>query len=736
MLKKIFVLALFAAGAFHAQGQGKFGYEDIRKGKFRPKGVSGLRSMADGEHYTVNSSGVILRYSYGTGQLVDTVCNTNGLELVDGRVADYTFSADEGKIMFRFDSRPLYRRSSYSRFVIFDRATGEERLLTQRDSIRYAVFSPAGDKVAFVYGNNIYLSDLSSGTELRITDDGKFNYIINGMPDWVYEEEFGLNNLLRWSPDGERIAYLRSDESRVKEFTMMYYNRPDEREERQAEEGNPAAPLYTRPYSFKYPKAGEENSVVELYIHDLRTGERVKVDTGVETDQYVPFFEWTPGGRLYFFRLNRLQNHLEIILAGDDGRGRVIYEEKSPQYIEDLGLAGIKFLSDSKRFVIMNETRTGYRHIYMYHIDKGYRYAVTSGAWEVTELIEATDDRIWFLSNETSPLRNNLYSANIRGKQKKRLTVGEGTYRISASAGCRYYMSTFSNASTPNIVTLHRGDGTPIRTLEDNAALAATIEEVALPVREFATFGVDADGPGGESMELNYYIVKPGDFDPGKRYPVLVTQYSGPGSQQVTDRFAVGWEDVMVQHGYIVACCDPRGTGGRGEQFRKLTYGRLGEAETADQIAFARHLGSLPFVDESRIGIYGWSYGGFMALNCILRGADVFKMAIAVAPVTSWRFYNTIYTERFNGLPEGNGYGYDEVSPLIHADKLEGALLMVHGSGDDNVHAQNSYRMAQEFVRAGKQFDMMIYPDDNHSMVPDGRTHIYHKMINYCLREL
>jgi dipeptidyl-peptidase-4 len=472
---------------------------------------------------------------------------------------------------------------------------------------------------------------------------------------------------------------------------------------------------------------------VELYVYNLADASTTHIDTGPEKDQYVPFFEWTPAGELYFFRLNRLQNHLEIILANNNGTQKTIYEERSPKYIDGVGLEIITFMPDSKRFVIMNETETGYMHLYMYHVDRGRQYAITKGDWEVKQLIHAGDRKIWFTSNETSPIRTNLYSVDITGRNKRRLTGGEGVHRIWASKGVKYYFSTLSNASTPNLVTLHRGDGTLIRTVEENAAVKAYAAEVGLPLKEFFTIEVEN---AGRPVKLNCYIVKPADFDPAKKYPVLVTQYSGPGSERVLDRWSMGWEDVLVQKGYIVACCDPRGTANQGEYFKKLTYGRMGELETEDMIDFARHLGALPYVDESRIGIYGWSYGGFMALNCIFKGADVFRTAISVAPVTSWRFYDTIYTERVNGLPQDNPDGYDLTSPLGFANLLRGNLLIVHGSGDDNVHAQNTYRMVEELVRHGKDFDMMIYPDDNHSMMPVGRNHINRKMISYCLEKL
>ena len=468
-------------------------------------------------------------------------------------------------------------------------------------------------------------------------------------------------------------------------------------------------------------------------MYDLASGRTTHVDVGPERDQYLPFFGWTPAGALCFYRINRLQNHLEVFVDDLKGTRKMIYEERSDKYIDNIGMGTVTFLSDGDRFIVKNETRTGFSHLYMYSMERGFLYPLTEGEWEVRSLVCATDERVWFLSNETSPLRNNLYVVGTNGKGKRRLTKGEGTYAIAPSEGCKYYISYFSNSSTPNTVTLHDSRGRLLRTLEDNAELKEYIASVGYPVREFFTFPVTHEG---RRIELNCYIVKPADFDPGGSYPVLFTQYSGPASQQVLDRWFVDWEDALVQQGYLVVCMDPRGTGGRGEWFKKLTYGQMGLLETEDQIALARYVAGLPYVDASRIGIYGWSYGGFMSLNCILKGADVFSMAISVAPVTSWRYYDSVYTERVNGLPQENPDGYDIPSPVYYADRLKGRLLLMHGSADDNVHPQNSYKMAYELVRAGKKFDMMIYPDDNHSMVPNGRFHVRQKMVDYCLENL
>ena len=695
-----------------AAAQPRFTYDDIADGKFSAKSVSGLRSMADGEHYTVRENGAIYRCSYAESGKKELVVR---LDIFDGEVHDYTFSPDESKILVRLSSKALYRRSHFSHYVVYDRQSEEVVAVDESGDVRWVEFSPKGDKVAYVKGNNLYINDLEQKFTYPLTTDGEWNRIINGMPDWVYEEEWGIDNAFEWSPDGSKIAFLKSDESRVKEFGFMKYLT-----------GTP----YPELFQYKYPKAGEENSVVSLHLFNVADGSTTTVSHNTpQDDLYIPFFDWTPDGRLYYYVINRLQNHLTVLLCEQGGEQRTIYEEKDEKYIDGIGLGTITFLSDSDRFLVLSE-RDGYNHLYLSSLSKGELTPVTSGEWNVTEVVCATDKKIWYLSTEGSPLRRELYTIGINGKNKKRLSTTEGTYRIAPSAGCHYYVSYFSNATTPNTVTLHKGNGKLVDTLESNAELKRYIAEVALPVKEFFTFTTE------RGDVLNAYIKRPADFDENKKYPVLITQYSGPGSQDVRDRWTIDWEDALVQQGYIVVDCDPRGTGFRSAAFKKSTYGIMGRLETEDQISFARWIAQQSWADAERIGIYGWSYGGFMALNCILKGADVFKMAISVAPVTSWRYYDSVYTERVNGLPQSNAEGYDEPSPIGYAANLKGKLLLMHGTADDNVHVQNTHAMAYEFVKAGKQIDMVMYTDDNHSMVPYGRRNVRQKMVDYCLENL
>ena len=688
-----------------------FDYSALRDGTFEQKTVSGVRSLSDGERYTTMSDGRVLCFLYRTGEPAGVLFDASAAE---PRIefTDYVLSADERRLLLTTDVEPIYRHSFTAEYWIYDRQDGSLRRLSQGGPQQQAQFSPDGSRVAFVRGGNLFVADPAAGSERQLTFDGRFNHIINGLPDWVYEEEFSFARAFAWSPDGRKIAYLRFDESRVKQYNMNRF----------------AGGLYPENYTFKYPKAGEQNSVVELYCCDAADGSTVRMDTGEQTDQYIPRLFWTPTGQLGFCRLNRLQNHFEVLLCDSSGASRVVYDERNDRYVERVDGRTVTFLPDGDRFVVRSE-RDGFMHLYLYCVSEGLLDRITSGEWEVTELLGIEGDRVYYLSTETSPLRRDLYTVRLDGRGKRRLTGGDGTYRIAPSRGFRYFISYFSNVRTPNRVTLHRSDGRLVRTLEDNAALRTKLDELQVPVKEFFRFATS------EGVELNGYMVRPNGFDSSRRYPVLMTQYSGPGSQQAADRWTIGWEDVLVQQGYIVACVDGRGTGFRGEEFKKCTYGELGKYETVDQIEAARYLASLPYVDPDRIGIYGWSYGGFMALNCILKGNDVFRAAIAVAPVTSWRFYDTIYTEIYNGLPQDNPSGYDDNSPIHFADRLKGKLLIAHGTGDDNVHIQNTYEMITRLVEYDKPFELYVYPDRNHGMGPS-RHHLMERCIEFVQRNL
>ncbi|MDE6570385.1 MAG: S9 family peptidase [Alistipes sp.] len=703
------LLVLLCFGAFFtsvAQNE----YAEIARLQKSNARISGIRSMSDGEHYTMLSDGGIVRFRYDS--------DADGEQLLPAdapAVTDYAFSADERRILVASGAAPIYRRSYTTTYYLVENG---KILPALPDAVRPrdASFSPDGRLIAYSDRNDLYVRDSEFGTTRRITSDGEWNAVINGTTDWVYEEEFGATRAYAFSPDSRRLAYLRFDEREVPLMEMMRFD----------------GKLYNRAFSFKYPKAGERNSTVELWVCDLSTGQRERIDTGSDADQYLPRIGFTPDGRLWFYRLNRRQNTFEMIVCEANGAQRTAYSEGAQQYVERVDDGTILFV-DSDRFIVRQEGHTGYMHLYLYSIRRGLLAQLTKGAWEVTETVGTDGKRVWFLSTETSPLRRNLYSVELNGKNKRRLTHEDGFYSVAPSRGMKYLLTTFSNACTPNRIDVCKNTGEIVRTLADSRDLTAELAAAKRPVKEFFTFTTER----GDT--LNAYVVKPRDFDSLKRYPVLLTQYSGPGSQSVQDRWSLDWEDALADKGYIVACTDGRGTGFRGEAFKKSTYGRLGALETEDQLSFARYMAAQPYVDSARIGIYGWSYGGFMALSCAFKGHGLFRMAIAVAPVTSWRFYDTIYTEIYNGLPQYNAAGYDDNSPLRFArmfDDRRTRLLLIHGTADDNVHFQHTAEMARTLNRLGKRFDMMVYPDQNHSMRPDAMHAVRQKMIDYTLEHL
>lgn len=603
----------------------------------------------------------------------------------------------------------VYRHSYFSDYYI----SCPDGSTIKIDDVRDITFSPDSRFLAMSYNNDIFLYNLRTNEIYNITDDGMWNHIINGTTDWVYEEEYGFTKAYAFSPDGTEISYLKFDESNVKEFEMMRFD----------------GKLYNEAYRFKYPKAGEENSIVTLHTYNIATGETRTVDTGAEVDKYLPRIGYTPAGKLFYYRVNRLQNHFEVVLVEGDGTQRVIYNEQDDRYVERPSDATITFI-DGEHFIVREETTTGYFHLYLHSINEGRLNAITAGEWEVTQFVGLAPNgkTLYYMSTEQSPLERHLYSVELDGSNKTCLLSKPGYWRVYPSADMKYFAAEHSATDCYPTAAVYNAKGKMVRSLMIEEPTEAEPEYQ----RVYSTFTTE------RGDELQYYLIYPEKFDKNKSYPVLMTQYSGPGSQEIANRYATDWEETMARNGYIVASCDARGTGYRGEAFKKVTYGNLGHCEVEDQISFARHLGHLEYVDASRIGIYGWSYGGFMALGCALKGDGLFKMAIAVAPVTSWRYYDSIYTEIYNGLPQDNPAGYDDNSPINFADRLSPhtRLLIIHGTADDNVHFQNAMEMCRALNHAGKQYDMMVYPDQNHSMRPDDMINIRQKMVDYCLDNL
>ena len=699
-LRYIMAVALAVMVGANAFSQQTF--DELQALSRQNRRVMGLRSMNDGVHYTSLSQGNIVCYSYADKDFSEVI--------LSGVRGSYDFSEEENLIILSNNFRSIYRHSALADYKVVKRDGGE--VVAELKDIRDFTLAADEHTYAFAKDNNLYIGEIG-GEPRAITSDGEWNKVINGTADWVYEEEYGFTQAYAFSPDAKQIAYLRFDESEVPTFEMMLFG----------------GTLYNKAYSFKYPKAGDKNSVVTLHLHDIASGRTATIATGEECDQYIPHIGWTPDGKLYFYRVNRRQNHFEVVLCEADGTQKVIYDEQDEQYVERPSAANIQFI-DAERFIVLNETKTGRNHIYLYSINKGFERALTSGEWDVVQIVEIGEKRIFYISTEQSPTDRNLYAVDFKGKKKECLTPERGTFSIAPSKGMHYYIATFSTANTPNRVQICNNKGEVVRTLVENKKLEEKMK--SLPQKEFFTFTTE------RGDKLNAFIIKPLEFNAKKKYPVLLTQYSGPGSQEVSNRFALSWESVLVAKGYIVVCCDGRGTGYMGEEFKKQTYGNLGALEVEDQLSLARYMASQEYVDANRIGIYGWSYGGFMALGCALKGDGLFKMAIAVAPVTSWRYYDSIYTEIYNNLPQDNPAGYDDNSPINFADRLSDKtrLLIIHGTADDNVHIQNTLEMAAALNRAGKQYDMMIYPDQNHSMYPDDGVNVRRKMIQYTLENL
>ncbi len=689
---------------------------------YYPKSVNGLRSMNDGIHYTaLIGDSIIARYSYKTGDKVDEILTLKELnDTLINSLSSYEFNDDESKIIFYINRQRIYRRSFTADYYVWDIKTKKLYPVSDKGVQRLATLSPDGNKVAFVRDNNIFIKDLVSGSEQPVTTDGEWNKIINGAPDWVYEEEFEYNQAFEWSPDGKYLAYCKFDESQVPVFNITFFKGmfPERKENA----------LYPENYAFKYPKAGEPNSIVGIYTFNIENKNTVKVDVGEETDQYLPRLKWSPKGQIVFYRLNRLQNKLEFLYAdAKSGKSKVFYTEENKWYLDETNFDNLTFVNNGDQFIYTSE-RDGYLHIYYYNADGSLVNQVTKGQWDVTNYLGFDPQKklVYYQSAQPTPMQRSVYAVKIDGSKTKKLNESDGSNRAVFSSSFKYYINYYSCVTTPTLVTLHESSGKQIRILEDNAALKEKLKGVNISPKEFFKFTTS------EGVELNGWMIKPIDFDTSKTYPVLMTQYSGPNSQEVLDNFSVGWEQILAADGYIVACVDGRGTGARGEEFRKMTYLQLGKYETIDQIEAAKYLGSLHYVDSGRIGIWGWSYGGFMALNCMTQGADYFKAGIAVAPVTNWRYYDNIYTERFMRTPQENPDGYDNNSPINHVDQLKGKLLIIHGTGDDNVHMQNTLEISEAFVQADKQFEMFLYTNRNHSIYGGNtRYHLFTKMINF-----
>ncbi|MHA7055874.1 S9 family peptidase [Aquimarina sp. M1] len=716
-----FGITLFISFLSVAQDKA-FTLEEIWGGAFRTERLQSLHSMNNGTQYSVlerdNTSGEtsIEVYDYATGEKAKTLINSSfidDLKFFQG----YEFSKDEKRILLASEIEQIYRRSSRGVYHIFDVPSNSSFKISDQ-KIQSPALSPDGNKLAYVFDNNIYVLNFVTGEEIQLTDDGKKNEIINGITDWVYEEEFAFVRAFDWSADSNKVAFIRFDEKEVPEFSMDVYG----------------IELYQKQDVFKYPKAGEKNAEVSLHIADLSSMSLDKIKLGEYKDFYIPRIKWSANPDILSVQvLNRHQNNLDLIFVDAKTKTpKVVLNEKDEAYIDITN--NLTFLEDNS--FIWTSEKDGFNHIYHYKETGELINQVTTGSWEVTNYYgyDPKSKTIFYQSVENKNINRDIYSIGLDGKNKKRLSTKEGTNDADFSSDFSQYINYFSNVTTPYEFTLNSAaTGEVIREIKNNQALKDKLAQYNVSSKEFSTIEIN-----GET--LNMWTIKPKDFDPAKKYPLLMYQYSGPGSQSVSNSWNSSndyWYMMLAQQGYIVVCVDGRGTGFKGAKFKKVTQNDLGNLEVQDQIAAAKQLGALAYIDASRIGIWGWSYGGFMSSNCLFKAPDTFKMGIAVAPVTSWRFYDTIYTERYLMTPQENAKGYDDNSPINFVDGLKGEFLLVHGSADDNVHVQNTMRLIEALVQKNKQFDWAIYPDKNHGIYGGNtRLHLYGKMTDFIKENL
>ncbi len=724
-----FLIAVFLLAIQSATAQKKqISLEDIWKnGTFRAERLQSIHSMANGQEYAVQNfdratrTGSVDIYSYDTGKKVRTAVSSADIDGLDYFIS-YEFSDDEQQVLLATKLQSIFRRSTLGEYYVWNTLS---RKLTKvsDDLIQEPTFSPDGKKIAYGKDNNLFVFDIASGATQQLTTDGKKNSIINGITDWVYEEEFGFVRAFDWSADSKKIAYIRFDESEVPEFSMDVY-------------GNK---LYQTQTVFKYPKAGEPNAKVSLRLHNLDTGNSrkakdVEINLGDNAGYYIPRISWSKDPNVLSVQtLNRHQDTLKLSLFNASTYQTTLAVLETDKAYVDV-TDNLTFLDDNS--FIWTSEKDGWNHIYHHNADGSLKNQVTSGNWEVTGYYgyDAGTKRIFYQSSENGSINRGVYAIGLNGKKKQALADKEGTNSADFSANFSNFIHTYSNTTTPYRFTLNSAkDGKQIRVIKDNQALKDLYAGYDISPKEF--FEIDVNG-----VSLNAYMIKPTDFDPSKKYPMFMTQYSGPGSQSVANKWDTSndyWFHMLAQNDYIVVCVDPRGTGLKGRDFKKVTQKELGKYEVQDQIAAAKELSKRAYIDEDRTGIWGWSYGGFMASNCLFQGADTFEMAIAVAPVTSWRFYDTIYTERYMQTPQENASGYDNNSPMSHVSKLEGDFLLVHGSADDNVHVQNATRLVESLVQANKQFDYFNYPDKNHGIYGGNtRLHLFTMMTDFIKEKL
>ena len=722
-MKSKLAIVLFLSVSFSIVAQQKLSVEEIYSGAFRPETMDELFAMKNTNQYTVlnfdraTRSSQIDLYDFATLKKVNTIIDTKSFpELVDG-IDSFVFSKDEKQVLLANNSNQIFRYSFNANFFLYNLDT--KKLTKILEQVQQPTFSPDGLKIGYAKENNLFIYDIASQKTTQVTFDGKKNSIINGITDWVYEEELAFVRAYDWSADSKKLAFIRFDETEVPEFSMNIFKKE----------------LYPTVETFKYPKAGEKNSKVSLLLYDIASNSSKAIDLSNYNDFYIARIKWTNDANVLSAQiLNRHQDNLDLLfIDGTTAISKVVLNEKDKAYIDVTD--NLTFLKDNS--FIWTSEKDGFNHIYLYDKTGKLKNQITKGNWEVTAFygFDEKNKTIYYQSVENGSTIRDVYKIGLDGKNKLKLSQQVGTNSATFSPNFQFFINSFSSSSQPTINTLNStNDGKQIQSIIDNKTLAEKVKKYNLPTKEFFELTTE------KGNKLNAWMIKPNDFDANKKYPVFMYQYSGPGSQEVNNKWNTSndyWFMMLAQQGYIIACVDGRGTGFKGAAFKKCTQNQLGKLEVEDQIDAAKVIGNYSYVDKTRIGIFGWSYGGFMSSNCLFKGADVFKMAIAVAPVTNWRFYDSIYTERYLQTPQENASGYDDNSPINYVNKLKGNFLLIHGTADDNVHVQNSMQMIEALVQANKQFDWAIYPDKNHGIY-GGKTRIqlYNKMTTFIKEKL
>ncbi len=712
MNKKILVSVVLLTAVFSQNTNAQeITLDKIYSGYYRGKGIAGIASLNDGENYATIEKDGIAKYSYKTFQKVGNI--------VDGSFESYIFSADESKLLLQKESQDIYRHSFLGKFDVRDLKSNKVMPLNNGNWIQEPKFSPDGSKVAFIVDNNLFYQDLSSGKITQITNDGKKNAILNGLGDWVYEEEFSHADYYQWNKAGDAIVFVRFDESAVPEIYIPIYGKS----------------LYPTEMRYKYPKAGETNSTVSAQLYQLSSGKISQLNLGNFENYYIPqIFQTNDSNEIVIATSNRHQNKVDLLKV-DTKSGNVtkLFSETDPAWIDTDNLT-MEFLDDNS-FLWASE-RDGFRHLYWYDKTGKLKSQVSKGNWEITDYYgyNPKTKEAYIQTTEKGSLNKVVSKLNINSGKTTLVSYPEGNNSASFSKSFNYFINTNSTAGTPYKYVLKDASGKEIKELQNNNELLSRLQKDNFVTKEFITI------PNTVGDQLNAWIIKPKNFDPNKKYPLFMFQYSGPGSQQVSNSWDGGngiWFEMLAQKGYIVACVDGRGTGYKGAKFKKVTYKQLGKYEIEDQITAAKWFGNQSYIDKTRIGIFGWSFGGYMSSLAMTKGADVFKMGIAVAPVTNWRYYDSIYTERFLQTPQENADGYDQNSPTTFANLLKGKFLLIHGTADDNVHFQNSMEFSEALIQNKKQFDFMAYPDKNHGIYGgQTRPQLYEKMTNFILENL